>query len=251
MNLLLVRMGRFKAAALITGLSIFLSLAMTSWLQALFGQAMKLSNFIPAFIAPLVIAAPISWYILGMLLHIHQLEQEMRTLAMKDPLTNLYNRRFFYEYMEKWICIAGCVEKPFAIVLMDIDHFKKVNDVYGHDAGDLVIQYVATLLTENLRKSDVICRFGGEEYAIGLIDIEQEAAQALMEKIRQQLATATIHHQKTPLSVTASIGIVHQANGKNVNLDHLIHLADKALYQAKNTGRNRVYTHEQNPSDSA
>lgn len=242
MNLFLMRLGRPKASAMITFASVFFSIVLTTWLHALFDTALTFENTLPAIIAPLLIAAPISWYILGMLFYIHQLEQKMRILAMRDPLTNLYNRRFFYEYMEKWVCIAGRVEKPFSVVLLDIDHFKNVNDQYGHEAGDVVIQHVANILQTNLRKSDVICRFGGEEYAVGLIGVEQETAKVIMEKIRELLTTTIIPYQEKELSVTVSIGVTHRSDGKNVLLENMIHEADRALYHAKNSGRNRVCT---------
>lgn len=150
-----------------------------------------------------------------------------------DPLTGAYTRRFF----NLWLAEQQKRETPFSVCLMDLDHFKKVNDTYGHDAGDAVLKTFAQFLRDNLRQSDVVCRFGGEEFVIGLPATKQGQAYILLDRLRQQWQERTVIHGGANIKTTFSAGIAEYSPGIDV-----IKLADEQLYEAKSKGRNQVHS---------
>jgi len=150
-----------------------------------------------------------------------------------DPLTGAYTRRFF----QLWLTEEQKRQTPFAVCLMDLDHFKKVNDTYGHDAGDAVLKTFAQFLRDNLRQSDVVCRFGGEEFVIGLPATKQGQAYILLDRLRQQWQERTVIHGGANIKTTFSAGIAEYSPGIDV-----IKLADEQLYEAKSKGRNQVHS---------
>ncbi|HPH95346.1 MAG TPA: diguanylate cyclase [Anaerolineaceae bacterium] len=157
------------------------------------------------------------------------------TLAETDPLTGLYNRRKFTELAEAEIARSHRFCHPFVLIMIDIDHFKLVNDTYGHDAGDAALQQFAKILTDNLRKVDAVARWGGEEFIILAREITRDQALALGERIRTCISN---HAFSAGFHITVSMGISDLAPFDS--LDTLIKHADHALYQAKQSGRNRA-----------
>ncbi|MFH8132916.1 sensor domain-containing diguanylate cyclase [Pantoea osteomyelitidis] len=159
---------------------------------------------------------------------IGRLNSEVQT----DPLTQLLNRRGLSAVLDYY----QATQQPFAVLALDIDHFKKVNDSWGHDTGDTVIKQVAQTLHQRARQSDVVCRNGGEEFLMLLPDTSREEAQAIAERIRQNVADVTI-----PVvgQVTISIGVAAW-QGDGLPLEQSLKQADAALYQAKHAGRNCV-----------
>ena len=126
------------------------------------------------------------------------------------------------------------------MLLLDIDHFKKVNDTYGHTAGDIVIQQVAEILRFVVRDVDKVGRIGGEEFSILLTEINREDSLLVAERLRTAIEHAEPRFEKAVIRITASIGIAFPINNEDFNLVKLMDMADKALYNAKHTGRNRV-----------
>jgi len=124
---------------------------------------------------------------------------------------------------------------------LDIDHFKNVNDTYGHDVGDVAIKEIAVILNRTLRSSDLVARFGGEEYCILLEDISREDMQLLFEKIRKNFEANEIMAGNATLKYTVSLGIAY---GKSTDINVLIKVSDDALYEAKDTGRNKVVIYD-------
>jgi len=161
------------------------------------------------------------------------------TMALTDPLTGLYNRRMFMELAKKELSRAQRYGEPLSLVLLDIDHFKKINDTYGHDAGDLAIRHVAEILRKNLRSADVVARWGGEEFVILLPKTELEEAVKVAEKLRRLVEgdLLKLPDGKT-VRLTFSAGVSTFREGES--LDQLLKEADEALYEAKRKGRNRV-----------
>jgi two-component system cell cycle response regulator len=159
-------------------------------------------------------------------------------LARTDELTGLHNRRSFNEAFTLALSAARRHSHPLSLISIDLDHFKTVNDTFGHSVGDLVLKEFADLLKEMVRVEDIASRWGGEEFIVLLPDTTREAAHTLAERIRtsfeKQLSSAA------PLKVTASFGVVQLQNGENE--DDLIRRVDNALYVAKKEGRNRVVT---------
>ena len=166
--------------------------------------------------------------------------QKTKDLANKDFLTGSYNRRYFFEAGEAILDKNDRKEKEIAVATLDIDHFKKVNDTYGHDVGDVAIQEIAKILNKNLRTSDLSARFGGEEYCILLEDISIDDTQVLFEKIRSNFENNEINIKDLSLKYTVSLGIAY---GKAKDLDEMIKVSDEALYEAKESGRNKVAIH--------
>ena len=174
-------------------------------------------------------------------LDILELFQKTKDLANKDFLTGSYNRRYFFEVSEAIVDKNVRKNQDIAVATLDIDHFKNVNDTYGHDVGDVAIKEIVTVLDKSIRTSDLVARFGGEEYSILLEDISLEDTQALFEKIRQNFEKNVISMNEICLKYTVSIGVAY---GKSKNIDDMLKISDEALYEAKESGRNRVVIHK-------
>ncbi|MGN1062834.1 MAG: GGDEF domain-containing protein [Alphaproteobacteria bacterium] len=166
-----------------------------------------------------------------------QKEEELLTQASTDPLTGLFNRRQFELMTTPQISLAHRHQAPYCAIMIDIDHFKKVNDTYGHDAGDEVLKHLALVLKSSLRESDVLARYGGEEFVIFLPQTSPTGAWQVAERLRASTEQAVIQLADRTLSITISLGI---SASVTADLNTLIKEADKALYQSKTTGRNKV-----------
>ncbi len=165
--------------------------------------------------------------------------RELFKKAMTDELTDLYNHRYFKVRLDNEIREHGERKKTFGLLLLDLDHFKKVNDTYGHLVGDIVLKVAAHCLKDFCRSTDVAARYGGEEFAVILPNIEESHVYLIGERLRESIESLIIPipNQEKPLKITASIGLsVFPRNGKTT-ID-LIAAADEALYQVKNSGRN-------------
>jgi len=167
--------------------------------------------------------------------------EQLRLLATRDPLTGLRNRREFERLLaDEWQRCAR-FQRPFALVVADIDHFKKVNDTHGHQAGDAVLKHVASLLTGQLRTVDHLARVGGEEFAIIMVETGAKDAQETIQRLLVLLAESpcALPDSADAVSVTISAGIAMMPEDADTT-QALFESADKALYAAKRTGRNRV-----------
>lgn len=169
--------------------------------------------------------------------------RQLGDLMSKDSLTGLLKHARIKEEVENELQRARRHDKPVCVVMTDIDHFKKVNDTYGHAAGDRVIKALAQLLKQRLRKTDAIGRYGGEEFAIVLPECAPDSAKATMDDIRQRFAALRFIQGEQEFSVTLSAGIASSEAGDSPG--QLLVAADEALYQAKHGGRNQVRLHGQ------
>jgi len=160
-------------------------------------------------------------------------------MSTRDELTGLYNRRFFIESLERETSRALRYGTDLNVCMLDLDHFKKINDSYGHLSGDHVLSETARLLQQSIRKSDIPCRYGGEEFAIIFPQLDADNARTASEKLRNIVAEHTFNYDSYHMSLTLSIGIA-SVKGKTATAIQLIKEADRALYQAKNQGRNRT-----------
>jgi two-component system cell cycle response regulator len=164
-------------------------------------------------------------------------------MSVRDGLTGLYNRRHFDERIESEFAFAVRHKTALCVMLCDIDHFKKVNDRYGHRGGDCVLRAVADRLREGVRTEDLVARYGGEELAIVARAIDFAGARAFAERMRIMIERSSVDWQGQPIAVTLSIGVAHNHAGPMVkSADQLVAAADHALYGAKDAGRNRVQT---------
>ncbi len=179
------------------------------------------------------------------LAQIEQLQSELREQALRDPLTRLFNRRYLSETMERELKLAKREKKPVSVIVMDIDRFKKINDKHGHCVGDKFLTEISKLLQSHARGSDIICRYGGEEFLIVMPGANARAARKRAEQLRAQCEAMRISHNGKDLKVTLSFGVAaYPAHGTEG--EEIVIKADKALYRSKRSGRNCVTVWEEN-----
>ena len=163
---------------------------------------------------------------------------QIADFANKDFLTGVYNRRYFYDDMNEYVTYAEERAEPYAVAVLDIDHFKEINDACGHDSGDRVLKTLAKKLIDETKNGDLIARFGGEEFCIVLKNVSNEEAVKFFVNLRANIASCNVQLKKEQINFTVSIGVAFSRS--DYKLDELLELADEALYRAKENGRNRV-----------
>jgi diguanylate cyclase (GGDEF)-like protein len=168
-----------------------------------------------------------------------RLFEETHRLAITDPLTGLYNRRGLFELGQREIDRVHRFHRPLAAIMLDIDRFKQVNDIYSHAVGDQVLRVLAEVCRANLREVDLLGRYGGEEFAILLPETDAQAARQVAERLRQEIASTPVMTPRGPISFTVSLGVTIALDGIP-ELAVLLDRADTAMYAAKQAGRNRV-----------
>jgi diguanylate cyclase (GGDEF)-like protein len=174
------------------------------------------------------------------LLENEALQDQLKEQAIRDGLTGLCNRRYFEEALQAEFVKAQRANMPLAIILVDIDHFKRVNDTYGHQAGDCVLQVFANVIREHIRTSDIACRYGGEEFILAMPGMSLAEAYQRAEAVRMALRETIIQFKECEICVTISggVGALPEYSG---NPDGLVMIIDKALYRAKAAGRDRIH----------
>ncbi len=165
--------------------------------------------------------------------------EEIYRLTTIDGLTQIYNKRYFIETLEREIGRSQRYRRDLSLMMFDIDHFKRINDTFGHLAGDYVLKQLAAVIKSRIRREDVLARYGGEEFAIILPEIDGHNAEQFAEKIRRLTEKAVFKFEDAEMPVTISIGVVSLPSGLE-EPSELIKLADQKLYQAKDNGRNCV-----------
>ncbi len=171
---------------------------------------------------------------------IESLNRQLREQAVRDPLTRLHNRRYFEESIAREVARAIRFGKPLAVLAIDVDHFKRVNDTHGHASGDQVLQNVAQVISADVRASDLVCRFGGEEFTVCLPGATLEAALVRAEQWRSRFADSRVEGEGgIPVQCTLSVGVA-MFLGAADTIEATLKRADAALYQAKGQGRDRV-----------
>ena len=160
--------------------------------------------------------------------------------AITDDLTQLFTRKYIDQRLQQELDKAIKFDKPFSVLLVDIDHFKSINDKYGHDIGDNVLRQLSTLFLNSLREFDVAGRFGGEEFIIMLAETHIKEAQSIAERLRNDVQLLSINDLEKAIKITISIGVASYNKDNNGTISQLIKDADQALYQAKKDGRNRI-----------
>jgi diguanylate cyclase (GGDEF)-like protein/PAS domain S-box-containing protein len=177
------------------------------------------------------------------LIEIGLLQEQLREQAIRDPLTNLFNRRYLDETLERELARAEREKYPLCIVMMDLDHFKDVNDVYGHEAGDVVLRSLAEKVVHQCRHGDFVCRYGGEEFVLVMPNICLDVTSRRARELHQNIEGMNIPYGRFNLSTTISMGIAcYPTHGTTKG--ELLRAADKALYRAKHSGRNCVTVYD-------
>jgi len=164
------------------------------------------------------------------------------TAARKDPLTNTWNRAAMDETLAREVELSKRHNQPMSVIMLDIDHFKAVNDRFGHSAGDLILKETAGIINEASRQTDLLFRYGGEEFLLVLNKTDHNGAQIIAERIRKKLEAHSVRCEESNINITASIGVASCRSTDNT--EELVNRADKALYQAKISGRNQIKSGE-------
>lgn len=222
-----------------TALEVAGSLAVPLIARATYAQAFPLLDYY-AILVPILVIFAYFKVLLNRLFHQARAQVlEIKALAVHDPLTGLDNRRAFMDTGGRLLGLAARNGHPLGLIMLDIDHFKRINDQFGHAAGDQVLCEAARRMTQALRTTDLVARIGGEEFAMLLPEASPAALAAAAERVRKAFADAPVRlDSQALLPVTASLGTAQLSVGDT--LDALLSRADKALYAAKGAGRNRV-----------
>ncbi|MFC4700861.1 diguanylate cyclase [Glaciecola siphonariae] len=170
---------------------------------------------------------------------VEKLNEELKVISRVDGLTGLFNRRYWQERFEREFKLTYRNKKPISVLMLDIDHFKKVNDTHGHQAGDRVIQSLAMLIRKATRETDISGRYGGEEFVVLLPDTNTETARVVGERIRLVAERYAVKHEHIEINFTISAGIA-EFNSSYTRPLMWLEAADQALYKAKESGRNKV-----------
>lgn len=226
--------------------AVLLAVTLT-WRLVFLSQAnQEVDHFnIPAHIQALtyfVVAAVLMLNTIGFVLMVMEdAISKQYNLATHDMLTGAYNRLALMDMLKQQAARSHRAKSPIALLMIDIDHFKAVNDQYGHVAGDAVIRVIVQRTQQQLRRYDIVARYGGEEFLAVLPETDAQGAQAVAERIRRAIEKSPIDTRKDRIAVTVSIGVhAAVATGLPGSEEQMIDASDKALYQAKNSGRNRV-----------
>jgi len=160
------------------------------------------------------------------------LQQDLRHQAIHDPLTGVYNRRYLHQTIEVELQRSKRYDHPIGFLMIDIDHFKHINDTYGHQTGDLVLKVIADLLVEQVRDTDLVVRYGGDEFLLVLIETNGET-EKVMERIHAAVAERNKTNELVPFPVTLSVGSAHWSPELNQTAEEILAEADKKMYEAK------------------
>jgi diguanylate cyclase (GGDEF)-like protein len=168
------------------------------------------------------------------------LMSRFQALAATDSLTGLHNRRNFFRLAERTLDACGGPDRPVAVVMIDVDHFKVINDTYGHAVGDEVLAAVSRALNDAVRAGDVVARFGGDEFAVLLPGSGPAEASVVAERLRRRTMSTPVQTSIGPVQISLSVGVGTHEHG-NADIEALLLRADEALYEAKRAGRGRVH----------
>jgi diguanylate cyclase (GGDEF)-like protein len=166
--------------------------------------------------------------------------EEIYRLTIVDALTDIHNKRYMMEFLDRELARSARYCRPLALVLFDIDHFKKINDELGHLGGDVTLRELAACIKAGIRKEELLARYGGEEFVMVLPETTLEGGIHAAERIRSLVEEHTFRYENKTYPVTVSLGVATTAGDESMTPSELLRLADEKLYQAKNSGRNRV-----------
>jgi diguanylate cyclase (GGDEF)-like protein len=235
-----------KAVGAILAIAFVVDIAAAAALVASgFMECSPTTVLLDATLLAVITAPPIYWLVLQPIhreyrkrLEAERQARDLGQLAITDPLTRLMNRRGITMALLEGMAQAERYNTPLTVAMADIDHFKKVNDAYGHDAGDEVLASVAGVLSETVRMPDKVGRYGGEEFLVVLPHTTLAQGRTIAERICKAVGTRTFRYQAAELPLTLSLGATQFRKGED--LEQLLSRVDKALYDAKRSGRNRV-----------
>ncbi len=244
-----IRLGLPGASAALTGLVTVLSIALAEAVVAVLGRGDRHVAAIAAAACAVLLTLPIGWVLLQFVFELDRTRRQLVVLATHDDLTGVYNRRHFMVIAQREWDRARRYAMPSALLLIDADHFKHVNDKHGHLCGDALLRGIAHTVRDSLRQADVLARFGGEELIVYLPHTDPLGALDVAERIRERVQALSVPWEDAAVATTVSIGVA-PLRDELPSLDWMIHEADTALYAAKADGRNCVRTLPFEPSRS-
>jgi len=222
------------------GASLF-SLLLTWLILRTIGYQEMGSAFYISLVVPLPMTLISGGIIFSLMIALEKARSQAHALSMTDSLTGLSNRRHFLQGVQRELHLAQRHQQPMALLILDVDHFKRVNDLYGHSMGDQVLIEISQCCTQALRTTDLLARWGGEEFVVLLPNTHREHAHQLAERVREAVAgLAQLSAKSEAVRVTISVGVACAEPGQTATLDVLVQTADRALYEAKRGGRNQV-----------
>lgn len=237
---LIFRLGMTGTIVLITLLAILLSNLLTCGISMLRGSVQEYLDYgmVTATLVSTIGVPLFSYFVLFLLFELEKTRKQLEKLSQTDELTGIFNRRHFYALGDAEVAKAHRYRLPLSMLLIDLDHFKRINDRYGHDIGDIALMEVVALCRSTLREADIMARLGGEEFGVLLPMTSGPNAEIVAEKLRHFIASHRIFFDGDHFHTTISIGVASLKDTDN--LSTLIKQADRNLYAAKNHGRNRV-----------
>lgn len=236
---LIIRLGVVWGTLAFSVFSILFSVLLTLVIGQLAGDGVGAAGIWTAVLVPAIIAPLFSLFFLPLLIQLDAAESRLRELSRRDGLTGVYNRSFFIELAERELIRTLRYGDIFSIAILDVDNFKLVNDTYGHLAGDKVLQMLSQICLQNLRQSDTIARFGGDEFVILFPYADRSHVIECLERIRKIVASTPVDFDGKTIHFTVSAGSAAYHNDYT-DLDFVLQQADNALYQAKEAGKDRV-----------
>lgn len=245
----ILRLGALRSTLLITFGGSLGSLGLTWLLLRAMGHSEMGDALWISLLVPLPLGVIFGGSTILLVIALESSRQQIQEMALADALTGLGNRRRFLPAARREIDLARRHGQPLALMLLDIDHFKRINDTHGHQVGDVALQEIGRRCTQALRHTDLLARWGGEEFIMLLPNTAAEQALMLAERVRQTVsATPLLLAHREPIEMTVSIGVVGVPVGRIATLDALIQFADRALYSAKSDGRDKVTVSDTPPS---
>jgi diguanylate cyclase (GGDEF)-like protein len=239
---LLKRHGVAAAVVAVLVASIGLSVGISAAVHAALRIEMSAITWIVTLVCPALIAPTMSWWTFGLVLKLERAHDQLRMQSNIDHLTGIYNRRFFMDRLRAELERANREGTPFAVAVIDVDDFKRINDEHGHLSGDETLRQLTQACARLVRDGDTLARIGGEEFAVLLPATPAAEAEHVVERLRLSVADTRVRLGEVSLGVTVSVGLttpnhdVHDVNG-------VLHAADEALYAAKRQGKNRLVVH--------
>lgn len=239
---LVLSLGQTKVIVIITVVTTVLAILLDILIAKIFGaEFIEINDLVRTFFIVFILAPLVSWYPIRLIFELDQLEKKMTSLATYDDLTGLYNRREFYKHAENLHQSAIRHKQNYAILAIDFDNFKKINDQCGHAVGDSVLREFGKKSLQKIRAGDIPSRLGGEEFAFFLPNTSLKQAESFAQRFREEIAASKVAcDNESPIQYTVSIGIASSVTEPELPVIQVIKNADQALYAAKNNGRNQV-----------
>jgi diguanylate cyclase (GGDEF)-like protein len=238
---LIIRLGIVKSTLLLTALACIVSILASILIGSWMGDHVSMTGLWMALIIPGIISPIFSVMFLRILIQLDTAQKQLQEVARRDGMTGIFNRTYFIEMAERELALARRYGHIFTIAILDVDDFKWINDTYGHLAGDQVLLVLTTIIRNNLRKTDVFARFGGDEFVILFPNTDEDYAQVCIQRFLDILARSTVFFHGKDIHFTVSVGTEVYCNQSE--LDAILHQADMALYRAKNQGKDQIVTH--------